>query len=636
MTLRPLPIRFLCIGLALSGGLLFAAEPETPQAAVIEEKLGDGNDGNRSSPVHLIELFDEKGEQIKVDETRMNPVSLKQTCGKCHTYETIAAGWHFHAGTGEIPSGRVGEPWILADSETRTQIPISDRGWAGTFVPKNLGITSWQFVQLFGSHFPGGGHGEAEAVEDDPVGTLRSEVSGKFEVNCLACHSRDSLQNQSEAALQAARQNYRWIATVASGLGIVKGTASGLDDLYDPWTEDKIKCIYDKTRFNAEDKVAFDIVRQPPADRCYFCHSTQQMDQSGDKEWTRDQDVHLAAGLTCTDCHRNGANHMIVRGIEGNSNGGTGFVSTLSCRGCHLGDSTADPLASQKGGRLGAPYPKHAGIPTIHFQELACTACHSGPMPSNETTLVRTARIHKLGLHGKHAVNMKLPHIQWPVFVRGNDNKIAPHKMMWPSFWGTLQDKHLIPMTPKVVIEAIGDIIKSDQPRINDWIPLSEETIVAALKTLSEQIEEPKEGSKPTAVYVAGGILYQLSGEQLTKSEGSAVGPFAWPIAHDVRPASQSLGRDGLCGDCHSTKAPFFFGTVAVDSPVKPEAIQLRKQVSFQKVSPVFAKAFAWSFMFRPWMKMTVLACCAVIGAVVLVFVLKALGWFSHVAAEED
>ena len=71
-------------------------------------------------------------------------------------------------------------------------------------------------------------------------------------------------------------------------------------------------------------------------------------------------------------------------------------------------------------------------------------------------------------------------------------------------------------------------------------------------------------------------------------------------------------------------------------SPVKPDEVQLRKQVSFQTISPMFAKAFAFSFVFRPYMKITVILCCAVVGAVVLAFVLKALGWFSHTAAEEE
>jgi hypothetical protein len=639
-TLRPLPILLIVVSLAAFPA--WSAETTesaaaTAAAAPVEQKLGDGNDGNRSSPVHLIEVFDEKGDAIKVDETRMNPVSLKQTCGKCHTYETIAGGWHFHAGSGKIPNGRIGEPWVIADSETRTQIPVSDRKWARTYSPADLGITPWQYLQYFGSHYPGGAYGEAEASAEDPVAGLRGGISGKFEINCLACHNGDSQQNQSDAALQAARQNYRWIASAASGLAVVKGTASELDDLYDPWADTKVNCLYDKSRFNAENKVSFNIVHQPPANRCYFCHSTQDLSLEPGDEWRRDADVHLAAGLTCADCHRNGANHAITRGDVEKSGGGKGTAATMSCRGCHLGDATADPVAAQKGGRLGAPRPTHPGIPIIHFDKLACTACHSGPMPTADTTLVRTARIHKLGLHGKHAVSLKLPHVQWPVFVRGADGKIAPNKLMWPAFWGTSKDGKLTPMTPKAVKEAIGDLIKSDPAaaRVNDWIPLDPDTITAGLQALTASIEEPKEGTKPIAVYVAGGKVYQLSGDQLMESEEPEAGPYSWPIAHDVRPASQSLGRDGNCRECHSTNSPFFFGAVAVDSPVTPEVATVQ-QVSFQDISPRFAWGFAWSFMFRPWMKLTVLLCCAVVGAVILAFVLKAFGWFARTAAEED
>ena len=31
--------------------------------------------------------------------------------------------------------------------------------------------------------------------------------------------------------------------------------------------------------------------------------------------WESEEDVHLAAGMTCVDCHRNGVEHLIVRGI---------------------------------------------------------------------------------------------------------------------------------------------------------------------------------------------------------------------------------------------------------------------------------------------------------------------------------
>jgi hypothetical protein len=256
-------------------------------------------------------------------------------------------------------------------------------------------------------------------------------------------------------------------------------------------------------------------------------------------------------------------------------------------------------------------------------------------MPGGDAATARTARIHKLGLHGKHAVNVTLPHIQWPVMVRGEDDKIAPSKLMWPSFWGTMADGKLAPMTPSAVNEIVGDALASSEAKVNDWLPLGIDKIAEVLKTLSEQIENPGEGAKPEAVYVAGGKVYRLAGEQAIAEDHPQAGPYSWPIAHDVRPASQSLGRDGNCGDCHSTKSPFFFGKVAVSTPVIDSG-DVREMVSFQNISPRFAWAFAFSFVFRPYMKITVILCCAVIAAVFLTYVLKALGWFSHQAAEED
>ena len=57
-------------------------------------RLGQGNDGNRSTPIHRIGLFDESGKQITEKDPK--PFSTKQTCGQCHDYEKIATGWHFN------------------------------------------------------------------------------------------------------------------------------------------------------------------------------------------------------------------------------------------------------------------------------------------------------------------------------------------------------------------------------------------------------------------------------------------------------------------------------------------------------------------------------------------------------------
>ena len=36
-----------------------------------------------------------------------------------------------------------------------------------------------------------------------------------------------------------------------------------------------------------------------------------------ESRWTHDGDIHLIKGMLCVDCHRNGADHMMVRGYEG-------------------------------------------------------------------------------------------------------------------------------------------------------------------------------------------------------------------------------------------------------------------------------------------------------------------------------
>ena len=96
------------------------------------------------------------------------------------------------------------------------------------------------------------------------------------------------------------------------------------------------------------------------------------------------------------------------------------------------------PKAESEGSqshRFGAPYPEHKGLPSIHLEKLACTACHSGPLPNEELTQVRTSRANRLGIHGKAQWDTDLPQIIEPVFASQDGGKIAPHRLMWPAFW---------------------------------------------------------------------------------------------------------------------------------------------------------------------------------------------------------
>ncbi|MFQ5708917.1 MAG: hypothetical protein ACE5HO_15780 [bacterium] len=585
-----------------------------------EIKLGDVSDGNRSIPVHLIDLYDEEGSLIRPGMERMLPFSTKQTCLPCHDYRKISSGWHFNAAKPNVPAGRRGEPWILVDRITATQLPLSYRDWAGTYHPDELNITPMQFIQLFGRHMPGGSIGDDEEMQA-AENVMRWWVSGKLEVNCLSCHDAERGHDQAEFGTQTRKQNFRWAASATSGFASVRGAARDMPDNYsvygsllDVGRKIPPSVTYDETRFNAQGKVLFDIVREVPNERCYFCHSTKVI-TGGSERWEFDEDVHLMAGMKCVDCHRNGLDHAMIRGYEGEAEEyDKPVAATFTCKGCHLGEENSKKPSS---GRLGAPVPKHAGIPLIHFRKLTCTACHSGPWPDENAYNVKTSRAHALGTHVVNRSDEALPHIVAPVFVEQKDGKIAPHKMFWPSFWAKIKADGVQPINPTVVWPIAANLVERDTLATGDWPNLTEQQIVGIMRGLV------KNDSALTPAYVGGGQLYRLteSGELIAEDHPAAK-PYSWAFAHDVRPATQSLGIRG-CGDCHAIDSPFYFAQIGIDTPVTAGKGAAKKMVDFQKVSTFYARLFSLSFVFRPWLKLIALLSTAVLALILVVYLFK-------------
>ena len=589
------------------------------------KKLGDESDGSRAHPVHRIPLMSEEGEKIAADDDPLLPFSTKETCGACHSYATVSKGWHFNAvdaGPEREAHGRVGQPWILADGRTGVQIPISTRPWPGVFSPGQAGLSSRMFVKIFGRHMPGGGLGEV--ASDDPDDIMRSMVSGYLEVNCLACHDGDPGHNQAEYAGQTVRENFRWAAAATCSFAKVSGSAKDMPDTYDPMmpeppADPKLVppgIAYQNGVFGEDGSVLLDIQRETPSHRCYFCHSNLSFQSDDTEKWTSDEDIHLKAGMTCVDCHRNGIDHNIVRGYEGEVSDNI-LAARSSCKGCHLGGATG---AEPTGGRFGAPVPEHKGLPPVHFERIGCTGCHSGPWPGKETYLTKTSRAHRLGTLGVNKSAEALPHVLSPVFAQAEDGKIAPHKLVWPSFWGDMTDANIVPVDFDTVSRVITPVLAdANRPVGGGWAEVTTGHVAKGLGALAKAV-------KGTAVYVSGGKVYKLAdGGGVAEEQGHpAAKPYMWPIAHDVRPAAQSLGIR-YCTDCHATDAPFFFGDVAVDSPIAAERDKARQMAEFQDIDATYAKMFAMSFVFRPMLKIVSLCSCAVLGLVLLLYGLLAL-----------
>jgi hypothetical protein len=406
---------------------------------------------------------------------------------------------------------------------------------------------------------------------------------------------------------------------------------------YDPFMPDPAEknapmVTYHKEVFNENNEVLLDIVRKVPNERCYYCHSDlYHGPEEKTEKWTQDEDIHLTAGLKCVDCHRHGVDHNIIRGYDNEADiSDNPLAATSSCEGCHLPQDDQVPVA----GRLGAPVPKHPGIPAVHFDKLTCTACHSGPWPVEQVLLTKISRANRLGTPNVNKAVEGLPHILSPVFaVQGEsgagykpefmtteNGKIAPYKVLWPAYWGILEQEKVTPIELSVVEKVVGGILTDiELAPTGDWPQITKEMIAEAIKALGASVTGK-------AVYIGGGKLYSLddSGQLLEQDDHPAAKPYLWPLAHNVRPAAQSLGVR-YCTDCHATDAPFFFGDIKIDSPIVAGQDSFKRMIEFQGISPSYAWAFAASFVFRPWLKIIAIGSCVVMAGVLLLYALRAL-----------
>ena len=419
-------------------------------------------DGNRTTPVHLIPLKDEFDQPIVPTETNPLPFSARFSCAPCHAYEMIQNGLHFNASL-SANAGRPTEPWIWVDERTGTLLPLSFHKSKGTWDPALVGLSAWDFTLLFGRHLAGGGISEPDLSALTPGS--RWEVAGRVEINCLGCHNVRRTQDPSEWAKQILRENFRWAATAASGLGEVGGMASRIKstwDIYDgPDPDDTEWAVppfvrYDRSQFDSRHRVLFDLSHRPADSRCLACHSAAPVNLP---KYAFEEDVHTAAGLECAGCHRNDPSHAMVRGYEGEARDYPSLAAEdFTCSGCHLGDEKAKGEKALAG-RLGAPYPKHKGFPAVHFKRLSCTVCHAGPWPGKELTRVRTSRANRLGIYGVARWSTDLPAIIEPVYIRERNGKLAPNRLLWPAFWAERRGKDLVPLQPQAVSAAAGPIL---------------------------------------------------------------------------------------------------------------------------------------------------------------------------------
>ncbi len=615
---------------------------------------------SRTPYLHNIPLKDAEGKVIsppaelsdngKPQEPKAPPYSTEMTCGKCHDYSVINQGWHFNEAAGNVKPGRPGEPWILTDPATHTQIPLSYRGWRGTFKPADLGLSVLEFLTNFSRHFPGGGVGDPDKIDPADPKMGRMQITGTMEIDCLICHQSTGNYNVEARATALKGQDFRWTPSIAAGLGTY-GSFRSAGAIADQWHPGKSvpttlpSIRYNRSKFDADDNVLFQVTRRAPSGNCYYCHTSQTALE--DARWHSDTDIHIRAGMICVDCHRNGLDHMIVRGYEGESkdrsitedaislrarilqrddaainnddarklarrqlDSQSGMIDTLTCSGCHAS------------GRLGSPRPIHKGMPPIHFQKLTCTACHSGPFPGPQPEIVQTSLAHKLGLPSPARGKNTAPIIVEPVFLYDANGKIAPHKVVWPSYWARLKAGKLTPLLPAEAARDADLPKQKAEDAVRDPFntkPLTDKQIQDALESLAEA------STNGEPVFIAAGKMYRLKKDKLVAEENAAGAPYSWALAHDVRPARQALGAKS-CADCHSSDSPAFFGTTLARGPVDPSNGVSKEMWELRGEDKTWIEAFAFSFKFRLFLKCLVFSAAFLVLAVLVHYALRGVG----------
>jgi nitrate/TMAO reductase-like tetraheme cytochrome c subunit len=590
--------------------------------------------GSQAPYVHKISLAGPDGSTIDPSSS-MVPYSPAETCGSCHNVDAATHGWHHNAASPMFKKdGRPGEPYFWVSSASDTQLPVSPRDWPGAYDLPTLGLSPWDFTIRFGGFTPGGGLGSTFNDQGAKDPEARWNLTGKLEVDCLSCHLAGDNYNFVAWRNAVKNHNFKWAPTAAVPWASVEGAMTEVPQDYNPMmsgfgADNPVpKARYHESRFDGS-KVRLAITNDIPNQRCFTCHSKRPTGPNAMPRWHRQQDVHMAQGMSCVDCHANAMDHMTSRNHPDDPVLDKKAVQTLTCKGCHMGTEDSELGTLPAGRRMAAPTPEHEGIPPLHFAEMSCTSCHSGPNPtrSGHTVRIQTSMAHELGISSEHRDHRTLPHMVSPVFLENNAGKIAPHRAVWPAFWGLQQPnaaeaatqptgasgaatqpppgvKPITPLPVEKVTQTLEDVLPAPGHPEN-WQTLSPQQIAEGLGALRD------EGGwgQGTLVYVSGGKVYrpaQTSGNDADPAQGEAANgsaseadaesaglkiiedhpaanAYTWPLAHDVRPAAQSLGAES-CKQCHSAKGATDFTMTAAPTwaQVQAEVPTLPRQTMHQ------------------------------------------------------
>jgi hypothetical protein len=189
----------------------------------------------------------------------------------------------------------------------------------------------------------------------------------------------------------------------------------------------------------------------------------------------------------------------------------------------------------------------------------------------------------------------------------------APAGMTEAAGPGWLAEGKLLPLASEFDIRTVTAKAGTEQT-------LTEEQVALVLAALA------KPAGDSDYAYFSGGRMFTLgkNGDLMSRKDAAA-GPVTWPLAHNVRPAQQSLGTNG-CTDCHSGGSDFFFSKLKGTGPLLTGRVEKLSASSFMGLGGLFQRVFGLSFIVRPAFKIVLILCAVIAGSLLFLAGLVALG----------
>lgn len=335
------------------------------------------------------------------------------------------------------------------------------------------------------------------------------------------------------------------------------------------------------------------IIGQPRDIACWSCHALADQKKRGRVWFDPSQDVHYAwynhltdedpdndipmeQSQACTVCHPSGDDHNFAKGnsFAGSVRNDLDYQGMRACRDCHTDGPLRDPDAP-----LITSFIHFAGT---HEATLTCQFCHI-PYKQNPAQLLVDNAVTGVSLSLNTDAFLSAdplnpadsdksrwyPGVKWKVDSDGK-LRLEPAKLLNVTWWGDWDDNG----TPddysddKVIPIALWRIrgITGGQPlpgtTDDNGDGIAEVNRREEIKTYIDALKQPDRYGNPVAVrpvLIKGGKMWfeDPSGQggvnfvEIEEAGLNAESIAAFSADHNVLPASQALGANFNCAECH-------------------------------------------------------------------------------------